>query len=303
MELELNLEICRAVLESVPIGVYLTDRKRQIVFWNTRAERITGYLGQEVVGHYCPDNLLMHCDENQVSLCSGECPLARTMQDGRIGEATIFLRHKEGQRVPVRVQAVPLRDESGAIVGAAEFFEEQSFRATGMRCPHLREKVSLDDITEVPDRGTTESAIAAALETFAASAAAFGVITIAIDNLDHLRRVYGCQASNAILYAAAQTLSAGTRPEDLVGRWNEDRFVALVACPGTEGLRSCAERLRRLIGVASVPWWGDRLSFTVSMGGTMVRPADTVQSLLARGAEALAAGQAARGESITMVLG
>ena len=115
MPLELNPEIYRAVLESVPVGVYLTDRKRQIVFWNASAERITGYLGQEVIGHFCHDNLLMHCDENQVALCDGACPLAQTMQDGRTREANIFLRHKEGQRVPVRVQAVPLRDEFGVI--------------------------------------------------------------------------------------------------------------------------------------------------------------------------------------------
>jgi PAS domain S-box-containing protein/diguanylate cyclase (GGDEF)-like protein len=299
--MELNLEVYRAVLESVPVGVYLTDRKRQILFWNGSAERITGYLGQEMVGRFCPDNLLMHCDENQVVLCHGECPLARSMQDGRNGEASIFLRHKEGQRVPVRVQAVPLRDESGIIVGAAEFFQERPFRATEMRCRHLRGNVSLDDVTEVPDRRTMEAAIAAALESFAVSQEAFGVLSIGIDKLDHLRHVYGCQALNAILYAAAQTLSAGTRPEDLVGLWKEDRFAALVACPGAEGLQSCAERLRRLVGVASVPWWGDRLSFTVSMGGTMVRPGDTVQSLLARGEEALEAGQAANGESILVV--
>ena len=144
MQLELNLEIYRAVLESVPVGVYLTDRKRQILFWNTHAETITGYLGQEVVGRFCHDNLLMHCDENQVALCGCDCPLARAMQDGRAQEASVFLRHKDGQRVPVRVKAVPLRDESGAVIGAAEFFEERSFRATEMRCPHLRGDVSLD---------------------------------------------------------------------------------------------------------------------------------------------------------------
>src|SRR5208282_2600710 len=128
MQSELNLEIYRAVLESVPMGVYLTDRKRQILFWNARAERITGYLGQEVIGRFCHENLLMHCDENQVALCGYECPLARAMQDGRAREANVFLRHKEGQRVPVHVSAVPLRDEFGAVIGAAEFFEERSFR-------------------------------------------------------------------------------------------------------------------------------------------------------------------------------
>src|ERR1022692_4508807 len=99
MPLELNPDIFRAVLQSLPIGVYLTDLKRQIGFWNTSAERITGYLGQEVIGHFCHDNLLMHCDENHVALCGCACPLAQTMQDGRPREARIFRRHREGHGV------------------------------------------------------------------------------------------------------------------------------------------------------------------------------------------------------------
>jgi len=163
MPLELNPEIYRAVLESLPIGVYLTDRKRQIAFWNTSAERITGYLAQEVIGHCCQDNLLMHCDGNQVALCGSACPLAQTMQDGRDREANMFLRHKDGQRVPVRVRAIPVRDEFGAIVGAAECFEVRSFQATEMRCPHLRGNTSLDDVTQIPDNQTTLSGLGAAL--------------------------------------------------------------------------------------------------------------------------------------------
>jgi|ERR1035441_200467 diguanylate cyclase (GGDEF)-like protein/PAS domain S-box-containing protein len=300
MALELNPEIYRAVLESLPIGVYLTDRKRQITFWNASAERITGYLGQEVIGHFCHDNLLMHCDENQVALCGCACPLAQTVQDGRPRDLNLFLRHKEGQRVRVHVHAIPVRDDFGAIVGAAEFFEERSVRTAETHFPHLRGDVSLDDVTEIPDRQAMLAGFCAALEEVAASQLPFGVLSIAIDNVDHVRHVYGYQAVNEVLYAAAQTLSTGTRPDDLVGRWREDRFAALVACPTAEGLLSCAERLKRLVSLAAVPWWGDRLSFTVSIGGTMVRPGDTVDSLLGRAEEALAAA-AAQADSVLVL--
>jgi len=300
MPLELNLEIYRALLESLPIGVYLTDRNGQIAFWNTRAERITGHLGQEVIGHLCHDNLLMHCDENQV-LCASTGPLEQTIQDGRPHEANIFLRHKEGQRVPVRVRSVAVRDEFGAIVGAAECFEERSFRAAETRCPHLPADATLDEVTQIPDRQAALAGFIAALQEFAVSQVSFGVLSIAIDNLDHLRQVYGCPAVSAVLYAVAQTLTGGTRPDDLVGRWREYRFTALVAGSAADGLRSCAERLRRLVSLASVPWWGDRLSVTVSMGGTLARPGDTVDSLLERAEETLQAAMAAQADSVLIV--
>jgi len=301
MPLELNPDIFRAVLESLPIGVYLTDLKRQIAFWNTSAEKITGYLGQEVIGRSCHDNLLMHCDENQVALCGDACPLSQTMQDGRPREASIFLRHKEGQRIPVRVHSVPVRDEFGAIIGAAEFFEERSLRDYNARCTHVRTDVSLDDVTEIPDRRAIEAQLIAALEGLASSEASFGVLSIAIDNLDHLRHIDGRQAVNAVFYAVAQTLQAGTRPEDLVGRWSEERFAALVVCPDADGLRSCAERLKRLVALAAVPWWGDRLSVTVSMAGTMARLDDTAVSLFERAESAFHAGAEANADSVLVV--
>ncbi|HXM44553.1 MAG TPA: diguanylate cyclase [Bryobacteraceae bacterium] len=301
MPLELNPDIFRAVLESLPIGVYVTGRNRRIAFWNTTAERITGYLGQEVVGRLCDDNLLMHGDETQAALCDSDCPLQQTMHDGQPRDTNIFLRHKDGQRVPVRVRSVPIRNEFGVIIGAAECFEERSCRTAQTRCPHVRGDVSLDEVTQIPDCQTTEAAIAAALEEFSSSQAPFGVLLMAIDNLDRVRHVDGCQAVNEVLYATAQTLSSGTRPEDLVGRWRADRFVALVACPAAEGLRICAERLRRLVALASVPWWGDRLSFTVSVGGTMVRAGDTVEPLLGRAEETLQAATAAQADSVLVV--
>lgn len=301
MPLELNPEIFRAVLEALPIGVYLTDRKRKIAFWNTSAEKITGYLGQEVIGRSCHDNLLMHCDENQRALCGCACPLAQTMQDGRNREADIFLRHKEGQRVPVRVRSMAVRDEFGVIIGAAECFEERSFRAAETRSRHVRTGIVLDNVTEIPDRQATLTCIGAALENLAAREDSFGVLAIAVDNLDHLQHVYGRQAVNEVMYAAAQTLSIGTRPDDLVGRWREDRFAALVICPAGDALLSCAQRLRRLVAAAAVPWWGDRLSVTVSMGGTMARSSDTVDSLLERAEEALEAAIEAGADSVAVV--
>ncbi len=287
MSLQLNPEIFRAVLESLPIGVYLTDLKRQIAFWNTSAERITGYLGQEVIGHFCHDNLLMHCDESQMALCGETCPLAETMLDGRPRKVDIFLRHKDGQRIPVRVHSVPIRDEFSAVIGAAEFFEERSFQGIETRWANLRPDASLDGGMEIPGGKAMKAKLAAALEGFGAPQSFFGVLVMGIDNLDRLRHVDGCQAVKEVMYAIAETLLAGTRPEDMVCRWSDERFAAFVANPAPDGLRSCAERFQRLMASVAVPWWGDRLSVTVSIGGTLALPDDTVQSLAARAEAAL----------------
>ena len=49
-------EIFRTVLSSLQTGVYLMDRDRKIHFWNDGAEKITGYLRQEVVARFAAAN-------------------------------------------------------------------------------------------------------------------------------------------------------------------------------------------------------------------------------------------------------
>ena len=56
----LHPDVFREVLEELQVGVYFTDLQRRIVFWNSGAERISGYLRQEVLGRNCRDNILVH---------------------------------------------------------------------------------------------------------------------------------------------------------------------------------------------------------------------------------------------------
>jgi PAS domain S-box-containing protein/diguanylate cyclase (GGDEF)-like protein len=273
---ELNQEIYRVVLESLPTGVYLVDRNRRILFWNEGAEEITGYLRQEVIGRHCHDNLLMHCDENNDLLCGLACPLQQTMHDGQPREADVFLRHKDGQRVPVRVRSVPIRSEDGQITGAAECFDEREVLAPADA-----------NLTDLPDRTATLARLAAALGEFEATQAPFGVLSIVIDDLDHLRHADGRNAVRAVLNVTARTLSRNLGTHDMLGRWSEERFVAIIAnCSATTLLKS-AGLWKRLVSLEGVSWWGDRLSVTLSMGGTIARAGDTPESLVSRAEEAL----------------
>ena len=285
--MELDGETYRSVLESLPTGVYLVDLNRRILLWNDGAEKITGYLRQEVLGRCCADNLLMHCDERNNVLCGGGCPLEKTMRDGRPREADVLLLHKDGQRVPVRVRAVPLRNSNDAIIGAVEWFDTRPvLPAAGEIVP----EALLDDVTELPDRSVALARIQEAVREFEESHVPFGVLDIAIDRLDRLLERDGRNAVDAVLYATAQTLRANVGPDDLVCRWSEDRLVVVLRNCAAPALRHAAGKLRRLVTMEAVPWWGDHLSVTASIGATTVRAGDTPASLMERAGQALDAG-------------
>ncbi len=114
------------VLDSLFDGVYIVDRRRRILFWNRGAEAMTGYAAAEVMGRRCSDDLLNHIDGEGRPLCKKNCPLVRAIVTGSEVREKVYPMCKDGRRFPVDTLAAPLRDRTGAIIGAVEVFRDAS---------------------------------------------------------------------------------------------------------------------------------------------------------------------------------
>ncbi|HEX8983820.1 MAG TPA: PAS domain-containing protein [Bryobacteraceae bacterium] len=278
----------RAVLESLPQGIYMVDRDRKILLWNDGAERITGYLRHDVVGRSCRNCVLQFCDEDDKLLCGGKCPLSATLRDGRSRQADVFLRHKDGSRVPAQTRFAPVRDIDGAIIGVVVTLEEHT-RLTE-REVHVHTRAvhdSIDEFTGLPDRESIERRLAAALEDFVEDQLPFGVLCIQVDRLSDLRHSHGIKAVEAMIRVVARTLAKNFTLPGAVGHWSEGRFIAVLTdCPAS-ALPKVAGMLQRIVSLVTLPWWGDRIAVTISVGATEGRPSDTAEVLASRAEEAL----------------
>ncbi len=285
----------REVLEALPIGFYLVDRDRRITLWSEGAERITGYLEQEMLGRCCRDDLLLHCNGFGAVLCGESCPLSQTMRDGKPRETEVFALHSDGFRVPVRVRAAPVRNRDGAIVGAAECFEETVSAAT----PAAGE--SVDGATGLPGHAAMAARLRAALDDYAATGVPFGALLMSVDQTEGLRRNDGRNAVDAVLFATGQTLARNAGPGESAGRWSGDRFLYLLKGCAAGAVADAGRRLQRIAKMESIPWWGDRLSVELSAGGALARRGDTAESLAARVEAALERAVANGGGEVVMV--
>ena len=63
------------LLDTLKDGVYFSDSRRKVTYWNKAAEEITGFRSAEVLGKFCGDNILIHIDEKGNNLCTGACPI------------------------------------------------------------------------------------------------------------------------------------------------------------------------------------------------------------------------------------
>ncbi len=275
-------EIFRSVLGGLQSGVCLMDRTRKIFFWNDGAERITGYLRHEVLGHSCQDNILQGCDEHGCSLCDGRCPVRTALLDGRRRESRMYFHHKEGHRVPVHVWSVPIRDANGTLIGIAESFEGRNFTNARSVQDSLAAYGCLDEGTGVPNHGFTEFHLRENLAKFAEYHVPFSVLLIRINDVGPLRQTHGQEAIDKLLGLVARTLRNSVRPVDFLGRWSEDEFLAIALNCGPAGIGKVLERVRRVLHYEGIEWWGDQLFVATSVGSASIETGDTIDTLLQR---------------------
>lgn len=273
----------KQVLDNLLDGVYFTDRERRITYWNHAAEYLTGYRAEEVMGKRCADNFLMHVDDSGCLLCEGDCPLSRTIADGRPRRADVYLHHRSGHRVPVEVRVCPIRGRDGDIVGAVEIFNDNSRqRAVRERAKELAKFAFLDPTSQVGNRRYLEQQLSQQLDQHSKCGTRFGIMLADLDEFKNINDTYGHVAGDAALATVAKTLSNCLRASDVVGRWGGDEFLAILPGITREVLAKASEKFRTLVAQSTVPVDDSQIRVTISVGAAMVAPRDSPESLLNR---------------------
>ena len=280
-------EFYRQVLDQLFDGVVFLDLERRITYWNRGAEKISGYSSQEVLGRHC-EEVFNPADEEGNPFGQNHCPAHVAIREEAQSEIDLYLFHKEGYRVPVRVRAVPLRDDLGKVIGAVEIFRDHSvFVAARHRTRELQRLTDLDALTHLGNRRFSEVNLGAALQTRRPEAEPFGVILIDVDDFKLVNDTYGKPVGDQMLKLVAETLQYSVRTSDYVGRWGGEEFLLILYDVNEPQIKAIAEKLRRLVDHNSLITEKGEIGVTISIGGTLTRPDDTLTSLLERAETAL----------------
>lgn len=294
-------EVYRTILDNVASGVCLVDRGGKILLWNAGAERITGFLRQDIVGHHAQENFLGLVDSENNEIPVDKLPLPSVLREGRTDDLQVSLKHKSGHRVLVRVHAAPLRNEHGKLVGAMESFSEWTPAGNlEERQNKLAVYGCLDPVSGVLNHGMVQSHLRETLVTFEEHKVPFSLLCMGIDRLNEMERRYGSGVVAAVIKTVGQTLETNLRPTDFIGRWMENEFLAILTECGGDEVTRAGERLRKMVLQSKVEWWGDLLQITISTGATHAVEGDSVEALLIRAENGLQQSIAQGGNRLTV---
>lgn len=208
--------------------------------------------------------------------------------DGEERNAVVFLHHKDGHRVKIHTNITPLV-ENGKIIGGIEVFREISENKPLMmeeKESYSEEELKVialhDQLTGIPNRRYAESFLNAKINEYKDLGIALGVIFGDIDNFGNFNNTYGHELGDKVLKTVSNTMLNAIRKNDLIGRWGGEEFLVILPAIDYDELEKNAEKIRMLVENSILRENGAELHITISLGATMIKKEDYLQSLVKR---------------------
>jgi diguanylate cyclase (GGDEF)-like protein/PAS domain S-box-containing protein len=225
--------------ETVPVGLFQVDAKRQIVYTNDRLRCILGVEG-------ATDAAAQLANVVQADRAALEHALDEVLGQGRDADIEVELRLPTGGGLrfcTVSLRALDHGDGtiSGAIACVADVTDSTHMRE------ELKRRATFDELTGCYNRPS----VMHALEASVASGQRRADRAVMFVDLDGFKRVNdqgGHAVGDELLRLAADVLRSVVRSDDLVGRIGGDEF--LVVCPeigGAEQAMKLAERIAQAL--------------------------------------------------------
>jgi PAS domain S-box-containing protein len=108
----------KIILDNLDVGIFTVDRSGHITFFNTEAEKISGYNRRDVLGQSCTTLFEGRGAQElcllKESIIDGE---SRSSQHGK-------MMTRDGVTIPIRANYMALRNEKGTIVGGLATFHD-----------------------------------------------------------------------------------------------------------------------------------------------------------------------------------
>jgi diguanylate cyclase (GGDEF)-like protein len=147
----------------------------------------------------------------------------------------------------------------------------------------LEADLMTDELTGLRNRRALEQALDAELVRASRQGTPVSVLLVDIDFFKAFNLAYLRTGGDRALRTVAGLLASGTRPYDVVARYDEDQFAILLPEADDRGAARAAERLRR--SVETAPWKQQPL--TVSVGAATAAAETDAAGLLKAARDAL----------------
>ncbi|HEX5329556.1 GGDEF domain-containing protein [Sulfuricurvum sp.] len=150
-----------------------------------------------------------------------------------------------------------------------------------------RASLTTDELTKVGNRQGFNEEMKLLIEAGQEKKLSLVLMMIDVDNFKYLNDEYGYVAGDKVLYFIAQTIKGMIRTADSVYRYGGEEFAVVLNRCDVSQAQTIADKIREKIEKSNLLYAGKNVHVTISVGVTIHKQADTIETLVERADKAL----------------
>jgi diguanylate cyclase (GGDEF)-like protein len=293
------------IVERAHVGIFVIDRRREIVLWNQFMAIHSERSAAEVIGKNLFD-LFPELPRKWLERKIESVFQLKNFSFSSWEQRPYLFRFNHNRPVTGGVDCMrqdctlmPMKDAAGEVpyicftlfdVTDTSLYQTQLKKVMA----ELEETSNLDGLTKLYNRRYLESALTREFSLAQRHGHPLSVILADIDHFKRINDTYGHLVGDDVLREVSRLLKHAVRDSDVMGRYGGEEFLILLPETKLEGARELGERLRRLIEHTPMQFGKDAPVVTISLGISTLTPRTaTHQELVSEADKALYFSKAA----------
>jgi diguanylate cyclase (GGDEF)-like protein/PAS domain S-box-containing protein len=238
------VEFTDSVFQNAPFSIVATDTRGLITAMNVAAEKLTGYLREDLVGKAA---LTILHDENELASkggvgSDGFAVLTKGVAAGEMEQQEWTLIRRDGTRAPINLAMRAITSESGETTGFVSIaFDIAERRQMLDYVTHL---ATHDPLTGLLGRALLRDKTMEAVERARRYGTKVALFMVDLDQFKRINDSLGHASGDQVLVEAANRLSRSVRSTDVVARVGGDEFVVVMTdITSVADVEQCAAKL------------------------------------------------------------
>lgn len=154
-----------------------------------------------------------------------------------------------------------------------------------------RMRAAVDPLTRVWNRAAIEDILSRELLRANRRKESIGLLMIDFDHFKRINDTHGHPAGDAVLREGVARILSVMRPQDALGRYGGEEFMAVIAPADLPTLEDVGERLRAIIAKQPMTTESAQIAVSASFGATLSQAEDSASGVISRADMALYAAK------------
>ncbi len=240
-KLENEVRLRHGLLDALGEGVYGVDHRGRCIFINPAALQMLDFSEEELIGK--DQHALFHHHRPDGNLYPGDdCPVFRSLADGKTRSGEEWFWRKDGSGFPVAITVSPNLMNEGNKGAVVVFHDITERKLNDERIHHMAQH---DSLTDLPNRALLTDRLQQALSCAKRENQRVALMFVDLDHFKPINDTLGHIVGDWLLKQVAIRMRNCVRESDTVARVGGDEFVVLLrSIENTEDAVLVAEKVR-----------------------------------------------------------